>query len=108
VADYKTNHLGDHAPDYAPERLPAVMFKGHYILQYHLYSLALHRHLRRVLPDYSFDADFGGVYYLFVRGMDPDYGAGHGVYHDRPGEAVIDALDTLFTGGVRGMQQVAS
>ena len=40
----------------------------HYYVPYHLYSLALHRYLRH-RAGYSYDKDFGGAYYLFIRGM---------------------------------------
>lgn len=41
-----------------------------YDLQYQLYSTALHRYLRHRLADYDYDRHFGGVIYLFLRGMD--------------------------------------
>lgn len=102
VVDYKTNHLGDDWGDYAAEALPAAMSANHYVLQYHLYAVALHRHLRRVLPRYAYERDFGGVYYLFVRGMRAEGEAGAGIYHDRPPAALIDALDELLRDGTKG------
>jgi exodeoxyribonuclease V beta subunit len=66
------------------------------VLQYHLYLLALHRYLRTRLPDYDYDRDIGGVRYLFVRGMAPQYGADRGVFADRPTRALMDDLDALF------------
>jgi hypothetical protein len=32
------------------------------------------------------------VYYLFLRGMSPDYAQGNGIFHDRPGRALVDDL----------------
>ena len=40
-----------------------------YHWQYLLYTVALHRYLSSRLPDYDYDRHFGGVYYLFVRGV---------------------------------------
>jgi exodeoxyribonuclease V beta subunit len=92
LLDYKSNHLGGQPQDYAPERLLAPMREHHYVLQYHLYALALHRMLARRVPGYCYERDFGGVHYLFVRGLRPDRPLGWGVWFDRPPLALIDAL----------------
>jgi exodeoxyribonuclease V beta subunit len=92
LLDYKSNYLGAAAQDYAPERLVAPMLEHHYALQYHLYALALHRLLARRVAGYDYARDFGGVYYLFVRGMSPSNPLGSGVWFDTPPRALIDAL----------------
>jgi len=92
VADYKSNHLGDHAADYAPARLVRSMREHHYYLQYHLYTLALHRWLAVRVREYDYDRHFGGVYYLYVRGMSPGHAPGTGVFFDRPPRALIESL----------------
>jgi exodeoxyribonuclease V beta subunit len=92
VADYKSNHLGDRAADYAPARLVRSMREHHYYLQYHLYTLALHRWLAVRVRDYDYDRHFGGAYYLYVRGMSPEHAPGTGVFFDRPPRASIEAL----------------
>jgi exodeoxyribonuclease V beta subunit len=91
LADYKTNHLGDTLAAFAPDRLAVAMAHSHYYLQYHLYSVALHRYLERRLPNYDYERDFGGVYYLFIKGMTPEQ-PGSGVFHERPPRARIVAL----------------
>ena len=91
LADYKSNWLGDEIGAYAGERLSQVIAREDYYLQYLFYTLALHRHLGLRLPGYDYEQHFGGVFYLFLRGMDP--GAGSGVYRDRPSLALINALD---------------
>lgn len=96
VVDYKTNHLGDRVGDYARSRLPAAMAHGHYYLQSHLYALAVHRYLGRRLPGYRYDKMFGGILYLFLKGMRPDVGSDHGVFFDRPPLARLDALGELL------------
>jgi len=95
VVDYKSNHLGSTPHDYAPARLARVMDEHHYVLQYHLYTLAVHRHLRTRLPGYDYARDFGGILYLFLRGMDPDHPPGYGIFHDRPSPPLLDDLDAL-------------
>ncbi|HKO88361.1 MAG TPA: 3'-5' exonuclease, partial [Burkholderiales bacterium] len=96
LADYKSNHLGMRIEDYVPAALADAMHASWYDLQYLLYTLAVHRHLRVHLADYDYERHFGGVYYLFVRGMSPERGNRHGVYFTRPPLAVIEALDKSF------------
>jgi exodeoxyribonuclease V beta subunit len=71
------------------------MAREHYYLQYSLYTLAVHRYLSRRLPDYDYERHFGGVFYLFLRGMDPLSGPEYGVFHDRPERSLVTALDAL-------------
>ena len=63
----------------------------HYVLQYHLYLLALHRHLRVRLPNYDYDEHIGGAWYVFLRGVDGT--DNRGWHFDRPPRALIEALD---------------
>nr|MCH9682450.1 UvrD-helicase domain-containing protein [Deltaproteobacteria bacterium] len=99
LVDYKTNHLGEDRSTYRPASLAEQMAEDHYILQYHLYAVALVRHLRRTLPGFDYDRDFGGVMYLFLRGMSRDTGPTRGVYFDRPPRERILALSELLRGG---------
>ncbi len=93
IVDYKSNWLGPTAEAYAERRLPAVMAEEAYGLQYLIYTLALHRYLRARLPGYDYERHFGGVYYLFVRGISPQRGPGFGVHAARPAPALLAALD---------------
>lgn len=104
LVDYKSNHLGPRARDYAPPRLLAAMAQHHYFLQYHLYTVALHRYLCLRLPGYDYERHFGGVYYLFVRGMSPDRAGECGVFHDRPALALIEDLSQAGLGAVPARQ----
>lgn len=94
VVDWKSNHLGDHASDYGPDALAEAMLRHDYVLQYLLYTVALHRHLQLRIRDYDYDRHFGGALYLFLRGM-----PGGGVFHDRPSRALVEALSRLFEEG---------
>ncbi len=96
LADYKTNHLGDDLAHYAAPRLLAAMSHGHYYLQYHLYAVALHRHLSRRIRGYDYDKHFGGVHYLFLKGMSPRSQGQTGVFFERPPRARIEALSDLL------------
>ncbi len=93
LIDWKSNFLGPRVEDYGPEALMKEMEESFYILQYHLYALALHRYLKWRLPDYSYGRDFGGVFYIFIRGVDPSIGSEFGIFHDRPPLEFIQTLE---------------
>jgi exodeoxyribonuclease V beta subunit len=97
VLDWKSNHLGPRPEDYASAGLIDAMAHHHYFLQYHLYLVALHRHLRLRLPDYDYDRHIGGAYYVFLRGLGPV--PGQGVLFDRPPKRLIVGLSDLLEEG---------
>jgi len=99
VLDYKSNLLGRRLQDYGRTGMQQAVREHRYDLQYLIYTLALHRFLGTRLPDYDYQQHFGGVYYLFLRGMHPDRGAEYGVWRDRPELELIQRLDQLFGGG---------
>ncbi|WP_174521115.1 PD-(D/E)XK nuclease family protein, partial [Kribbia dieselivorans] len=94
VVDHKTNWLGSPereltVDDYAPDKLADAMTHTSYPLQALLYSVVLHRYLRWRLPEYDPRRHFGGVLYLYLRGLaGPDTpragGAPYGVFAWRP------------------------
>jgi exodeoxyribonuclease V beta subunit len=98
IVDYKSTWLGSSVEDYAAGRLPPVMARESYWLQYLIYTMVLHRLLRLRLPGYDYDSHVGGVFYLFLRGMTPARGATCGVFHDRPSRALVEALDRWLGG----------
>ena len=102
VLDWKSNHLGDAPTDYAADALQHAMAAQGYTLQALLYALALQRHLQRRLPDYAHARHFGGVLYLFVRGVRPHWtqpdGRPCGVHLMQPGQALLQQLSALFDG----------
>ncbi|WP_421182591.1 exodeoxyribonuclease V subunit beta [Aeromonas enteropelogenes] len=94
LLDYKSNHLGMSPADYSRPALEQAMVEHRYDLQYQLYSLALHRLLALRLPGYDFEQHFGGVFYLFLRGMPQG-----GIFHTRPSRELVQGLDRLFSEG---------
>ncbi len=97
LLDYKSNHLGENGEAYTQQAMAQAMQSHRYDLQYQLYSLALHRYLRHRLADYDYERHFGGVIYLFLRGVDG--GAGQqGIFATRPDPELIMAMDALFAG----------
>lgn len=97
IVDWKSNHLGDAAADYAPERLGDVVASHHYDLQLMLYVVALQRFLRARLGDaYRYDAHVGGAADVFLRGVGT--GPSHGFWMTRPDAALVDDLERFLVG----------
>jgi exodeoxyribonuclease V beta subunit len=100
VADYKSNRLDSGGQGYAPAAMEEAMAEHNYHLQYLIYTVALHRWLRSWLDGYDYDQHVGGVRYLFLRGMHPQWtdeqGGARGVFACRPPRALIEALDECF------------
>ncbi len=80
IVDYKSNFLGNSLQNYNYQGLSSAMHKAGYDLQYRIYSEALQRYLVNRLPGYDYNRHFGGVYYLFLRGLRPKEGNQYGVY----------------------------
>ncbi len=96
IVDWKSNFLGPKPEDYLPEKLSETMLREYYFLQYYLYTAAMHRHLTNRLNGYDYESHFGGVYYLFIRGINPAAAPGNGVFFDRPSAEVVRSLLQLF------------
>jgi len=96
IMDWKSNHLGDRRTDYHAERMDEAMQLSDYSLQYHLYLVALHHHLRARVPGYDPATHWGGVAYVFLRGIAD--GAETGWFRDTPSPTLITALDAALGG----------
>lgn len=92
LVDWKSNFLGPKVEDYAPELLALEMRRNLYTLQYVIYTLALDQYLRQRLPGYRYEKNFGGVYYIFLRGIDRAKGSAYGIFRDLPTPAFINSL----------------
>jgi exodeoxyribonuclease V beta subunit len=92
LADWKSNHLGSSIGCYRRDILREPILSGYYFLQYHLYCLALHLYLEKRLPGYEYESHFGGVFYVFLRGVNQDLGPEYGIYHDLPPLSTIEML----------------
>jgi exodeoxyribonuclease V beta subunit len=99
VVDWKSNTLGPTAASYHDDARRQVMMHEHYVLQYHLYVVALHRFLRaRLGAAYDYDRDFARVGYAFLRGLAMGAPAW---FTDRPSAALVTALDDCIGGYTR-------
>ena len=64
-----------------------------YDLQYHIYTVALDKFLRQRLAGYNYDSHFGGVHYVFLRGLDPARPE-LGLFHARPSAEALARLSS--------------
>ncbi|GAA3896357.1 MULTISPECIES: exodeoxyribonuclease V subunit beta [Gibbsiella] len=95
LLDYKSNWLGESSAAYTRPAMEQAMAEHRYDLQYQLYTLALHRYLRHRLPGYSYQRHFGGVIYLFLRGVDVEH-PGNGIFTCCPAQELVEGMDSLF------------
>jgi len=96
IVDWKSNTLGPTPASYDEEGCRRAMMREHFVLQYHVYSVALHRFLRsRLGARYDYERDFGGVGYAFLRGLAVGAPAW---FTDRPSRALVEALDLVLGG----------
>jgi exodeoxyribonuclease V beta subunit len=85
--------LGAQIENYGKKVLENTMKDDFYILQYYLYTLAFHLYLRSRVADYRYETHFGGVFYVFIRGVDCNRGTDYGIYADLPSPRLIEALE---------------
>jgi exodeoxyribonuclease V beta subunit len=97
VVDWKSNFLGENSADYLPERISRSIAKERYHLQFSLYTVALDAHLSRCLgKDWDYERDFGGVYYLYLRGFGTHPEGKHGAFFHRPSAGFVTKLRTIL------------
>ena len=86
LLDWKTNLL----PSYQPDAIQRSMADSDYHRQYRLYLQAIARWLRRLHgPKWDFQEHFGGVFYLYVRGLNGRDDS-TGVFFHRPEARELD------------------
>lgn len=81
--DWKTNWLGPNKDEYASEKLAQAMKKHGYFLQEGIYTQALRQYFG-LFEKRPFEEYFGGAFYLFMRGIDPQNPPGTGVFYVPP------------------------
>ncbi|MXP67747.1 exodeoxyribonuclease V subunit beta [Pantoea sp. Aalb] len=95
ILDYKSNWLGSELNSYNLSAMRKSMITHRYDLQYQLYTLALHRYLKYRMPNYNYEEHFGGVFYLFLRGINVN-SFSNGIFYIRPTFNCISKLDNLL------------
>jgi exodeoxyribonuclease V beta subunit len=98
LVDWKSNHLGNRVEDYNQQEVIRAMEEGGYYFQYHIYTVALNMYLKLRLPGFDYKRHFGGVYYIFLRGVDPSRGPHFGIYRHKPSGKLIEALCAQMIG----------
>ena len=94
ILDWKSNYLGNTLDDYDQVGLARAMKANNYELQYWIYTLAVKRWLESRVKDFNYDQHFGGVIYLFIRGIRE--GQQTGIYVNKPAREQIDKIDAAF------------
>ncbi len=94
ILDWKSNYLGNTLEQYNQEQLQKAMTQNNYHLQYAIYSVALKKYLESKLPDFDYDKHFGGILYLFVRGMRNDRATG--VFTNKISASDMAVLEKVF------------
>ncbi|MCL2284677.1 MAG: UvrD-helicase domain-containing protein [Fibromonadales bacterium] len=96
ILDWKSNYLSNYLE---PTIDKEAMLPHGYHLQYYIYAVALKRWLNKIHGEGYFEKNFGGVYYIFVRGIQEDEKNNDGIYF-KPKEkimSIIDKLDEILT-----------
>jgi exodeoxyribonuclease V beta subunit len=95
ILDWKSNFLGDSIEYYKKELLAEAMSENNYHLQYLLYTVAAKKYLETRLPGFNYNLHFGGVIYLFVRGIRE--GADSGIFTCLPSLERIELLERILS-----------
>lgn len=80
ILDWKSNYLRE---GYSTGSIEKNMHESGYILQYRIYAMAVIKWLKQVLRDFDYEQHFGGIYYIYLRGINPQYND-QGIYFYRP------------------------
>jgi len=96
ILDWKSNHLGNDVNNYNTDGMEAAMIGSNYHLQYLIYTVALKRWLEKKITNFDFDTHFGGVIYVFLRGVREE--SERGIYYKSPCRADIERIDKALKG----------
>jgi exodeoxyribonuclease V beta subunit len=99
LADWKSNHLGDDFDHYRQDHLIQAMAEHMYFFQSHIYTVALDGYLQMRLPEtYDYERDFGGILYIFLRGVNAKLGPEYGIYREKPEPGFVSELSDYLIG----------
>ena len=94
ILDWKSNHLGNALSNYDINAVGEAMRLNNYNLQYMIYTIAVKRWLSQRVPDFDYHRHFGGVIYLFLRGI--RQGSTTGIFTALPEYRKILELEKLL------------
>lgn len=101
IADWKSNRRNCRQEDFNQEGIKEEISLHQYWLQYLIYTVAVHQYLSKSLSGYDYETHFGGVYYIFLRGVDGRKGKdgmANGIYTDRPPLKLVEELSSILGG----------
>ena len=96
ILDWKSNFLGNSLEFYGDKEVKAAMYENNYNLQYLIYTVALTKYLKLRKPNFDYDRDFGGIIYLFLRGVRTD--GQTGIYYTKPAKELIEQMKGVIGG----------
>ncbi len=98
IVDYKTNYIGNSFYDYNNKNMSNFIFKNGYYIQYLFYTIAINKFLKIKLNNYNYINNFGGIYYIFLRGLllNSNNNSITGIYFIKPNVNLINILDNFF------------
>lgn len=107
IIDWKSNYEGAAAGDYTSQKLQQSVAGHSYFFQYYLYTLALCQFLRLKLPQFNYNRDFGGVFYIYLRGfaLPRKHNDDLGVFGDKPPLKLINALGRLLVSNFTNFEE---
>ncbi|HMA63505.1 MAG TPA: exodeoxyribonuclease V subunit beta [bacterium] len=95
ILDWKSNKIAENYEGYNRSALNQEMEDKNYYLQYLLYTVAFMKYLKSRLGNIDYNSIFGGVYYLFLRGIQGG-GESTGIYFDKPDPDLIQEMMKIF------------
>ena len=99
IADWKSNRINGREDGFTRTGLSAEMARNTYYFQYLIYIVAALKYLslslKHPVEQDDYERLFGGVFYFFLRGVDPAR-PGQGVFAERPAFDLIRKLDQMI------------
>jgi len=89
ILDWKSNSLND----FSNKGMEEAMMHSGYHLQYYIYAVALKRWLEQTQENFDFKKQFGGAYYIFIRGVKEEADNFDGIYFANGKEIADDIIN---------------
>ena len=80
---------------YTDEYIKNEIIKKRYDLQYQIYSIAIHQYLKNIIKNYNYKTHFGGILYMFLRGIKNK--KNNGIFYILPDYSLIEKLIILIS-----------
>lgn len=96
ILDYKFNWLGENNKFYSKNNIIKEIIKNRYDVQYQIYAIALHKYLKNKVKNYNYNTHFGGIFYIFLRGINKK-NQDNGIFYTLPNYLLIKKLSILIS-----------